>query len=565
MTHRGTSYVSAPIATRRDDVRGLLATQPLEPRLHARRRVPRGDGDRLVALARDREPAALLEVAQGVAHQPVRVQPQPRRRRVGPHLHPPVELGPGEAREQCHHPHAAVPVGQVRPLAQRGDVGLGRAVGPARQVAGDAGHVHDRATATLHHRLKGGSRQPQHRGDQYVEEVLLLLEGVVEEPPLQAEARVVHQQVHRPRPVTEPRLHGRQLRTVPQVRDDHLHLGAVPLPQLRGDLLQPFPVARDEDEVVAGGGELGGERAADAGGRTGHHRGRSGHGPQHSWAVRRAATRLGHDGPVSASKTRVLAVANQKGGVAKTTTVASLGAALAELGGRVLLVDLDPQACLTFSLGIDPEDVEISVHHVLTKGVHPAEVVIHTADGVDLLPATIELARAEADLLTRTGREHVLKLALEDLGDDADPYDWVLLDCPPSLGVLTVAALTAADGVLIPLQCETLSHRGVGQLLDTVHDVRRFTNRELKVWGVLPTLYDGRTNHARAVLDNISETYDLDVLEPPIPKSIRFAEAPAAGRSILSTTKTHRGAAAYREIAKALSDRDVETADVAKS
>ena len=131
-------------------------------------------------------------------------------------------------------------------------------------------------------------------------------------------------------------------------------------------------------------------------------------------------------------------------------------------------------------------------------------MIIETEDGVDLLPATIELARAEADLLTRTGREHVLKAALEDLAEDGDDYDWVLLDCPPSLGVLTVAALTAADGVLIPLQCETLSHRGVGQLLDTVHDVRRFTNRELEVWGVLPTLYDGRTNHARTVLETIS-------------------------------------------------------------
>ena len=258
---------------------------------------------------------------------------------------------------------------------------------------------------------------------------------------------------------------------------------------------------------------------------------------------------------MSASKTRVLAVANQKGGVAKTTTVASLGAALAELGGKVLLVDLDPQACLTFSLGIDPEDVELSVHHVLTKGVDPTEVIIETEDGVDLLPANIELARAEADLLTRTGREHVLKIALEDLSEGDDAYDWVLLDCPPSLGVLTVAALTAARGVLIPLQCETLSHRGVGQLLDTVHDVRRFTNRKLEVWGVLPTLYDGRTNHARAVLENISETYQLDVLQPPIPKSIRFAEAPAAGRSILTTTRRHRGADAYREVAASLIQR----------
>src|SRR6476660_2644544 len=244
-----------------------------------------------------------------------------------------------------------------------------------------------------------------------------------------------------------------------------------------------------------------------------------------------------------------LAIANQKGGVAKTTTVASLGAALAELGHRVLLVDLDPQACLTFSLGIDPEDLELSVHHVLTKGLDPAEVIIETDDGVDLLPATIELARAEADLLTRTGREHVIKGALEDLAEEGHDYEWVVLDCPPSLGVLTVAALTAGAGVLIPLQCETLSHRDVGQLLDTAHDVRRFTNRKLAVWGVLPTLYDGRTNHARTVLETISETYELDVIEPPIPKTIKFAEAPAAGRSILATSRSNKGAQAYREVA----------------
>lgn len=242
-------------------------------------------------------------------------------------------------------------------------------------------------------------------------------------------------------------------------------------------------------------------------------------------------------------------VANQKGGVAKTTTVASLGAALSELGQKVLLVDLDPQACLTFSLGIDPEDLERSVHQVMLGTVEAREVILSTEDGPDLLPATIELAGAEAALLTRTGREHALRVGLESVSAD---YDWVLIDCPPSLGILTVAGLSAADDVLIPLQCETLSHRGVGQLLDTVHDVRRYTNRGLHVLGVLPTLYDGRTNHARLVLETISETYQLEVIEPSIPKTIRFAEAPAAGRSILGTARRHPGAQAYRDLAAAL-------------
>jgi chromosome partitioning protein len=244
--------------------------------------------------------------------------------------------------------------------------------------------------------------------------------------------------------------------------------------------------------------------------------------------------------------TTTLAIANQKGGVAKTTTVASIGAALAELGQRVLLVDLDPQGSLTFSMGIDPEDLDLSVHQVLLGEKSAGDVIVGTDDGPDLLPATIELAGAEAALLTRTGREHLLRAALEDVSDG---YDWVLIDCPPSLGVLTVSALSAADQVLIPLQCETLSHRGVGQLLDTVHDVRRFTNRGLTVLGVLPTLYDGRTKHARTVLETISDTYDLPVLEPAIPKTIKFAEAPAVGRSILATSRTSRGAQAYRELA----------------
>ena len=244
--------------------------------------------------------------------------------------------------------------------------------------------------------------------------------------------------------------------------------------------------------------------------------------------------------------TRIIAVANQKGGVAKTTTVASVGAALAELDRRVLLVDLDPQACLTFSLGLDPDTLDLSLHEVLLGRIDARLAIRPTADGPDLLPATIELAGTEAHLLTRTGREFALKMALEELISE---YDDVLLDCSPSLGVLTINALTAARYVLVPLQCETLSHRGVGQLLDTVHDVQRLTNRSLHVMGVLPTLYDARTTHARAVLADVATRYGLRVLEPAIAKSVRFAEAPALGRSVLSTARSTPGAQAYREFA----------------
>ncbi|MDX6226429.1 MAG: chromosome partitioning protein [Frankiales bacterium] len=245
---------------------------------------------------------------------------------------------------------------------------------------------------------------------------------------------------------------------------------------------------------------------------------------------------------------RVIAVANQKGGVAKTTTVASVGAACVELGKRALVIDLDPQACLTFSLGLDPDALDLSIHDVLLGRVSAGMVVKQTADGVDLLPATIDLAGCETVLLTKTGREYQLRLALEDLPD----YDLVLIDCPPSLGVLTINALTAAGEVLIPLQCETLSHRGVGQLLDTVHDVQRLTNRDLTVLGVLPTLFDGRTSHAREVLADVTSRYGLEVLDPPIAKSIRFAEAPAAGRSVLCTASRTRGAEGYRQLARNL-------------
>jgi len=245
-------------------------------------------------------------------------------------------------------------------------------------------------------------------------------------------------------------------------------------------------------------------------------------------------------------KATILALANQKGGVAKTTSVASLGAAFAEQGRRVLLVDLDPQACLTFSLGVDPDAVESSVHDVLVGGADLADVVLSCAEGVDLVPSTIDLAGAEAVLLSRPAREYVLQGALDAVKRD---YDIVLLDCSPSLGVLTLNALTAAHGLIIPMPCEMLSHRGVGQLLDTVRDVKKILNKKLRVLGILPTLYDGRSLHAREVLADVGTRYDLPVLLPPIPKTVRFAEAPAVGRSILSTARTSKGAQAYREVA----------------
>lgn len=248
---------------------------------------------------------------------------------------------------------------------------------------------------------------------------------------------------------------------------------------------------------------------------------------------------------------RVVAVANQKGGVAKTTSVHALGYATAELGRRVLLVDLDPQACLTFSVGLDPDALTESLHDVFVRRVKVADVrrPVTSLPGLDILPATIDLAGSEVHLLTRTGREHALAKALDPvLGE----YDLVLVDCPPSLGVLTINGLSAAEEVVIPLQCETLSHRGVGQLLETVEDVRMFANPRLTVRGVIATMYDDRTRHGRAVLEDVGRRYDLTVLDPPVRKSIRFAEAPDLGRCILEHAPTSPGADAYRALARQL-------------
>jgi chromosome partitioning protein len=255
---------------------------------------------------------------------------------------------------------------------------------------------------------------------------------------------------------------------------------------------------------------------------------------------------IGQDGGV----TRVLAVANQKGGVAKTTTVASLGAALAALDRRVLVVDLDPQGCLTFSLGHDPDALTVSVHDVLIGEQKVGNVLLETTDGVSLLPATIDLAGAEALLLMRPGREFTLRRALDTASSD---FDVILIDCPPSLGVLTLNGLTAADSVVVPLQCETLAHRGVGQLLRTVTDVQQITNPNLSLLGALPTLYDARTTHSRDVLADVSDRYGLPVLSPPVPRTVKFAEASASGATVMSGRK-NKGAQAYGELAANLLD-----------
>ncbi len=249
----------------------------------------------------------------------------------------------------------------------------------------------------------------------------------------------------------------------------------------------------------------------------------------------------------------VYAVANQKGGVAKTTTTISVAAAMAQLGQAVLVVDMDPQACLTFSLGYDPDEMDPTLHDVLT-GRSALAKTVHQHAEMDVAPASIDLAGAEIALLTRTGREYVLRAELDELRES---YDAILLDCPPSLGVLTLNCLTAADRVVIPLQCETLSHRGVSQLLETIADVQKLTNRGLEVAGLVATMFDGRTKHSRAVLADVQERYGLPIIGVPVRKSVRFAEAPNAGCSILAHDAGVPGAAAYRIIAAELAGIDV--------
>ena len=251
---------------------------------------------------------------------------------------------------------------------------------------------------------------------------------------------------------------------------------------------------------------------------------------------------------------RVIAVANQKGGVGKTTTAVNLGCALAELGKRVLLIDLDPQGHLTINMGFkQPDQIELTLYHLLLDPqVTLGHVVKHSNLGVDFIPSNIELSGAEIQLVSEMGRETFLK---EKLAPGQDEYDFMVIDCPPSLGLLCVNALVASDEVLIPLQCEYFGMKGMQLLQNTIERVRAKLNPKLRISGILATIHKSRTLHSQEVLELVRERYGDIVFDVVIKDSIRFAETPLAGMSILQYAGSSEGASAYRALAKAVIKR----------
>jgi chromosome partitioning protein len=243
--------------------------------------------------------------------------------------------------------------------------------------------------------------------------------------------------------------------------------------------------------------------------------------------------------------TRVIAFANQKGGVAKTTSTLNLAVAFAEQGLRVLTVDLDPQGNLTMSQGLNPDTIERSMYDVLVHRL-PIEQVINKGE-VDLAVSSIDLAGAELALSSLIGRERALEKGLAPVKDD---YDWIIIDTPPSLGLLTINALVAADGVIVPVQCEYLSLRGLVQLENTMSMIRENLNPDVEIQGILPTMFDGRTLHAREAVEILEENFGDLVFKTRIRKTIRYAEAPVKGASILKYDPTGSAAEAYRDLAK---------------
>ena len=246
---------------------------------------------------------------------------------------------------------------------------------------------------------------------------------------------------------------------------------------------------------------------------------------------------------------RVVAMANQKGGVGKTTTTINLGAALAEFGNRVLLVDFDPQGALSVGLGINPLQLDLTVYNLLMeRDISVEDVVMKTGvDGMDLVPSNIDLSAAEVQLVSEVAREQILDRSLRPIIND---YDVVLIDCQPSLGLLTINALCAADGVMVPLECEFFALRGVALLMDTISKVQDRLNERLRIDGLLATMYDSRTLHAREVLARIVEAFGDKVCHTVINRTVRFPDATVAGEPITRFDSSSMGANAYRELAK---------------
>jgi chromosome partitioning protein len=245
---------------------------------------------------------------------------------------------------------------------------------------------------------------------------------------------------------------------------------------------------------------------------------------------------------------KIVAIANQKGGVGKTTTSINLAASIAALGKKVLIVDIDPQGNTTSGLGINKADVHHCIYDVLINDTPAEDVILKTSvDNLWVLPATIQLAGAEIELSQAISRELRLKKVLQHIKNE---YSYIFVDCPPSLGIITLNALTAAESVLIPIQCEFYALEGLGQLLNTIRIVQKHLNKNLEIEGVLLTMYDGRTNLSAQVMEEVKKYFQKKVYQTVIPRNVRLSEAPSHGQPILTYDARSRGAECYNELAK---------------